>query len=103
MPTRGRPLSQASEDAEKRLQSEIDNTVDDVIPVALAKRFRDRLAEGAPSAVAGDAEKKQLKGRKPNQLYCRRPPLEFFNYLKQLNPRQKRAVTEIGFGAVLCF
>ncbi|XP_041995570.1 BTB/POZ and MATH domain-containing protein 4-like [Salvia splendens] len=103
MPKRGRPLSQASEAAEKRLKSEIDNAVDDVIPVAFAKKLRDRLAEGVPSTSASDVEQKTIKRRKTDRLYCRRTPSEFLNCLKQLNPRQKRAVTEIGFRAVLSF
>ncbi|XP_042058913.1 uncharacterized protein LOC121803300 [Salvia splendens] len=103
MPKRGRPLSQVTEAAEKRVRSELDDAVDDLIPVALAQKLRDRLAAAAPSTSVADVQQKQVKGRKTDRLYCRRTPSEFLNCLKQLNPRQRRAVTEIGFGAVLCF
>ncbi|KAG6400907.1 hypothetical protein SASPL_137752 [Salvia splendens] len=48
MPKRGRPRSQASQDADNQLRVDIDSVVDDIIPVALAKRFRERLAEIGP-------------------------------------------------------
>ncbi|KAG6385368.1 hypothetical protein SASPL_154202 [Salvia splendens] len=39
---------------EKQLRLDIDDAVDDVIPVALAKKFRDRMAEGCPSTSGDD-------------------------------------------------
>ncbi|KAG6424106.1 hypothetical protein SASPL_114518 [Salvia splendens] len=69
MPKRGRPLSQVTEAAvsEKRVRSELDDAVDDLIPVALAQKLRDRLAAAAPSTSASDVQQTQVKGRKTDR------------------------------------
>ncbi|KAG6436885.1 hypothetical protein SASPL_101789 [Salvia splendens] len=76
MPKRGRPRSQPSQDAEKQLRLYIDDVVDDIIPVALAKKFRDRLSVGGSSTSGDDGEQTQTKGRKGDRWYCRRTPSE---------------------------
>ncbi|XP_042024181.1 uncharacterized protein LOC121771459 [Salvia splendens] len=103
MPKQGRPRSQPSQVADKQLRDEIDDAVNDIILVALAKKFRDRLAYVGPSMSRNEVEPNQPTGRKGDRLYCSRTPSEFLNCLKQLNPRQRRSMTEIGFGGVLDF
>ncbi|KAG6424376.1 hypothetical protein SASPL_114794 [Salvia splendens] len=56
MSKRGRPRSQASQDADNHLRVDKDSVVDDIIPVALAKRFRERLAEIGPG-TSGSQER----------------------------------------------
>ncbi|XP_042023061.1 uncharacterized protein LOC121770390 [Salvia splendens] len=103
MPKRGRPRSQASQEADKLLRVDIEDAVDDIIPVALATKLRQRLAEIAPGTSGCQDEPRPITGRKHDRLYSRRTPSEFIDCLKRLNPRQKKAVTDIGFGAVLDF
>ncbi|KAG6436745.1 hypothetical protein SASPL_101647 [Salvia splendens] len=58
MPKRGRPRSQASHDADNQLRVDIDSVVDDIIPVALEKRFRERLAEIGPRTSGSQGQPK---------------------------------------------
>ena len=89
----------------KQRRVEFDDAVDDVIPIALAQKLRERLAKekAETSSANEDVEKKKPRGKKADHLYCRQNPTEFISCIQSLTPRQKEAVNELGFGAVLDF
>ncbi|XP_042030025.1 uncharacterized protein LOC121776955 [Salvia splendens] len=86
MPKRGRPRSQASQDADNQLRVDKDSVVDDIIPVALAKRFRERLAEIGPGTSGSQGEPKPPTGRKLSTVFVGRlSTLDIFTTLNTLN------------------
>ncbi|XP_042014818.1 uncharacterized protein LOC121762870 [Salvia splendens] len=105
MPKRGRPTNsqQSQQDGAKQLTVNIEDAVDDLLPVGIAQKFRKRLTEASTSSAQTESEDKKNKGRKDDYLYCRRTPAEFLACLKNLTPQQKAAVAELGFEAVLGF
>ena len=83
----------------------IDDAVDDVIPIAIAQKFRERLKEGNTAETSTsdqEADKRKQRGKKVDHLYSR-STTEFLNCLKGLTPRQKEAMHDLGFGAILHF
>ena len=71
--------------------------------VHYTQKFRERLGKqkGAEASTSNqDAQKRKQRGKKVDHLYSR-STTEFINCLKSLTPRQKEAVHELGFGAIL--
>ena len=67
--------------------------MDDVLPLAIAQKFRERLEEQKTAKVSTsneEADKRKQRGKKVDQ-----------KNLKGLTPRQKEAMQELGFGAML--
>ena len=60
----------------KQRRVEFDDAVDDVIPIALAQKLRERLAKekAETSSANEDVEKKKPRGMKADHLYCRQNP-----------------------------
>lgn len=91
--------------ASKQPRLHIDEAVDDVLSIALAHKFRQRLAthKGAEASTSNqDAEKRKQRGKKVDHLHSR-STTEFIKCLIGLTPRQKEVVHELGFGAILHF
>ena len=89
--------------ASKHPRLAIEQAVEDVLPLSVAQKFRDRLKEqqmAEASTSSEDAEKRKTRGKKVDHLYTR-STTKFVNCLKELTPRQKEAVEELGFGAML--
>ncbi|XP_042043884.1 uncharacterized protein LOC121789502 [Salvia splendens] len=84
---------------------DFEEAVDDVIPIALAQKFRQRLADQKAETSKANEEVEQMKsrGKKVDHLYCRRIPTDFLDCLKRLTPRNIKAIHELGFGAILSF
>ena len=84
--------------AAKLPRLDIDEAVDDLLAIAIAQMFRERLAEqqrAEASSSHEDAEKRKPRGKKVDHLYCRQTPTEFIACIKSLTPRQKEAVNEL--------
>ncbi|XP_042051304.1 uncharacterized protein LOC121796544, partial [Salvia splendens] len=58
--------------AVKQLRLDIDEVVDDVIPVGIAQKFRERLAEAGTSTAQEEPEHRKPRGRKVDHLYSLR-------------------------------
>ncbi|XP_042039648.1 uncharacterized protein LOC121785331 [Salvia splendens] len=105
MPKRGRPSNsqQTQQDGTKLVRRNIEDAVDDLLPVGIARKFRERITEASTSSAQNKCEDKKNKGRREDYLYCRRTPTEFLSCLKNFTPPQKESVAELGFQSILCF
>ena len=72
--------------ASKQRQTDFDEAVDDLIPIALAQKLRQRLAEDKPetSTAREEGQKKKPMGKKVDHLYCRQTPTEFITCIQTL-------------------
>ena len=90
--------------ASKQPRLAIDEAVDDVLPLAIAQKFCERLNEqnSAEASISNqEANKRKKRGKKVDHLYCRSTTV--LNYLEGLTPRPKVVMYDLGFDAILHF
>ena len=74
----------------KHPRLDIDEAVDDVLPLAIAQKFRERLKEqktADASTSNEEGDKRKARGKKVDHLYTR-STTKFVNCLKGLTPRK---------------